>query len=378
MGAQLWAMNRHHQITGNTRWLRKVAPVMIRMCNWIIAARKSNMAKQSKDDPCHGLVKYRPYADEPEPTYCYHIDTYLLLGLEETAAALRDLGMNDEASRIKAESDAYRKDVLDSMDKAVVERLGAKILPVFPKHRAELKRTNLDEGNYYGPVSSMIYSMVLETDILPAADRRALMITEVIQQRKGLYLGACAFWGGIDHAYSYGYWMNCLERDEVRRVILGLYTTLAYGMSRDTYSSGEAQSPHAGVGDRMPHLYSGTQQLLLLRNMLLRESGETLILGQAVPRPWLENGKEVRVEDAPTSFGKVGYTIKSHDGAARMTVRLDPPTKKPPKAITIRLRHPAGKPIQSVKIDGVESKSFSGDTLTLTGVNRRTVVEAAF
>lgn len=36
----------------------------------------------------------------------------------------------------------------------------------------------------------------------------------------------------VDHAYAYGYWMNCLQRDEVKRVILGLYGSMAYGMSR--------------------------------------------------------------------------------------------------------------------------------------------------
>ena len=36
----------------------------------------------------------------------------------------------------------------------------------------------------------------------------------------------------VDHAYAYGYWMNCLKRDEVKRVILGLYGSMAYGMSR--------------------------------------------------------------------------------------------------------------------------------------------------
>ncbi|MDD4869261.1 MAG: hypothetical protein PHR77_01780 [Kiritimatiellae bacterium] len=374
-GAQLWAMGKHYRMTGDTEWLRKVAPTMIKMCNWIIAERKSSMAQQAKDASWYGLIKYRPYADEPAPTYSYHTDTYLLLGLEETAAALRDAGMTDEAARITTESEAYRRDILNSMDKAVLERFGMKMLPVFPETHALLERVGYSGADYY----SLISCMVLETDVLPANDHRARLITDLLQQRKGLCLGVCAFGEGIDHAYSYGYWMNCLQRDEVQRVILGLYASLAYGMSRDTYSSVEVTGLRSGANQKtLPHLYSATQQLLLLRNMLIREAGDTLILGQAIPRPWLEDGKKVCVEDAPTLFGNVGYSIKSHDGAQKMTVRIDPPKKKLPKVINIRLRHPANKAIQGVTINGIASKEFTNDMITLTKVDAPVTIEVHY
>ncbi len=380
-GAQLWAMCRHYQMTGDADWLRKVAPTTLKMCNWIIAARKFNMSQQAKDDLWYGLIKYRPYCDEVKAANSYHTDTYLLLGLEETAAALRGIGMTDEADRLAAEAEAYRQDILRSMDKAVITRRGMKMLPMFPETRALLERAGYTGADYY----SLISCMVLETDVLPPDDRRFRLITDLLEQKNGLSLGVCAFrWpgaseSGIDHAYTYGYWMNCLQRDEVKRVILGFYTSLAYGMSRDTYAGVETTIMSTGENAAtLPHLYSGTHQLLLLRNMLLRECGDTLMLGQAIPRAWLEDGKEVRVEDAPTLFGDVGYSIKSHNGARKMTVRVDPPTKHPPKAIHVRLRHPAGKPIQAVMVDGLESKDFTADTVILTKIEKPAVVDVRF
>ena len=209
------------------------------------------------------------------------------------------------------------------MDRAVLERKGMKMLPIFPETHALLERVGYTGADYY----SLVSSMVLETGILPANDYRARLITDLLERKNGLCLGTCGFQNGIDHAYSYGYWMNCLQRDEVKRVILGLYTSLAYGMSRDTYAGVEVTFLRTGKNEpTLPHLYSGTQQLLLLRNMLIREDGDQLWLGQAIPRPWLENGKEVRVDDAPTLFGKTSYAMQSRDGARRILVDLAPPT----------------------------------------------------
>ena len=339
------------------------------------------MAGQPTDAAWYGLIKYRPYCDEPTPAYSYHTDTYLLLGLEETAAALRGIGVTADADRLAAEAAAYRKDLLASMDKAVIERDGMKMLPIFPETQALLKRVRYTGRDYY----SLVASMVLETGSLPASDRRVRWITELLEQKGGLILGACAFrWpgravGGIDHAYTYGYWMNCLRRNDVERVILGFYTSLAYGMSRGTYAGVECTSLSTGQNDAtLPHLFSGTQQLLLLRNMLLREEGDTLMLGQAVPRAWLQNGKEIRVEDAPTFFGNIAYSIKSHDGARRMTVRVDPPKKKPPEAISIRLRHPAGKAIQGVTLNGIATERFTADTVALTRTDAPVTLEVRY
>jgi hypothetical protein len=374
-GAALWAMGQHFQLTHDAEWLKGAAPTMIRMCDWIIAARKSALAGQTPDAPWRGLIKYRPYCDEHEPAYSFHTDTYLAMGMSGAAAALRGIGLAEPAERIAREAAAYRQEILRSMDRSVLEHEGVRMLPVFPETHALLKRVHYTGADYY----SLVASMVLETDLIPGNDPRARLITDLLETKNGLCLGACAFQDGIDHAYSYGYWMNCLQRDEVRRVILGLYTSLAYGMSRDTYAGVEVTRLRTGRNEpTLPHLYSGTQQLLLLRNMLIREDGEQLRLGQAIPRPWLEGGKEVRVENAPTLFGPASYSIRSLDGARRMTIELEPPVQRPPERILVRLRHPEGRPISEVTINGARSQDFTQDTLMLAHLRHHATIGVKF
>jgi hypothetical protein len=374
-GAQLWAMGQHYQITHHAAWLKKVAPTMIKMCDWIIAARKDSMAHTAKDAPWYGSIKYKPYCDEPIPAYSYHTDTYLALGMKEAAAALRGIGMTEEADRIGKEAEDYQRDILVSMDRSTLERGGMKMLPMFPESHALLKRVAYTGEDYY----SLVASIVLETGILPADDHRARLITDLLEQRNGLILGTSQIWGGIDHAYTYGYWMNCLQRDEVKRVILGLYTSLAYGMSRNTYAGVEVTFLRTGLNEHtLPHLYSGTQQMLLLRNMLIREDGDQLWLGQAIPRPWMENGKEVRVENAPTLFGQTSYVMKSTEAARRITVDLLPPMDSPPKSILLRLRQPESRAISGVTVNGAAWNDYAGETVTLKGLTGHTIVQVEY
>jgi hypothetical protein len=374
-GAQLWAMAMHFQITRDAEWLRRVAPTMIKMCDWIIAERKKSMAQLSPDAAWYGLIKYKPYCDEPTPAYSYHTDTYLVLGMRETAAALHAVGMTEPAQRLAAESAAYEKAILTSMDRATLVHKGMRMLPIFPETRALLERVRYTGANYY----SIVGGMVLETSVVPPADPRARLITDLLEQKDGLVLGTCQFERGIDHAYTYGYWLNCLQRDEVKRAILGLYTSMAYGMSRGTYSGVEVTALRTGHNQAtLPHLYSGTHQLLLLRNMLLREDNQDLWIGQAIPRPWLEDGKEVRFENAPTHFGKAGYVIRSTDGARQMTVELNPPVDRPPQRIHVRLRHPKHRPMTGVTVNGAAHRDFRGDTAILTGLKAPVTIKVRF
>ncbi|MGI6415198.1 MAG: hypothetical protein ACOX1P_05970 [Thermoguttaceae bacterium] len=377
-GMLLLAMANHYRLSGDESWLRKAAPNMIKMCDWIIKTRKSNKARQDADSPCYGLILSNLGADHPEPYYSYVTDAGLCVGMEAAAKALRELGMSDDAARIARESAAYRQDIEKSMDRAVIERDGMKILPIIPETHKYLKQSGYTARGYY----SLFASIFLETKFLPAADKRFRLLSEFLEKRDGLEMGMCTFGakGGIDHAFTYGYWMNCLERDEVARVLLGFYGTMAYGMSRGTWAGVECTNMLTGAHTRTtPHLRSSIQQLRLLRNMLVREQGDALILAQAIPQHWLEHGKQVRVEGAPTWFGKVSYTIDSLVNDGRIRVRIAPPAgEEAPDAIKLYLRHPSNVEIRTVTVDGVPVKEFAAGNMTLKGLKGPTVVEVGY
>lgn len=113
----------------------------------------------------------------------------------------------------------------------------------------------------------------------------------------------------------------------------------------------------------LPHLYSCTEQLSLLRNMLVREDGDVLQIGEGIPRAWLTSGRHVRVEAAPTKFGIVSYRIEAAgNGVDRL--RIVPPSRRPPNEIRFHLRTPDGRAIQSIDGSSPRGMTYSGDVIT--------------
>lgn len=356
-GSLLWGLGQHYLLTRDKEWLRKVADQYRRGCEWVIRQRGS----APREGLMRGLIKFRPYNDHPEPVFNYFGNSYCCLGLEVAAQAFADIGMTSESEHFAREGAAFRKDILDSMRSAVIEHDGVEMLPMEPDTHRLLKLSNYRGGDYYGLVASTL----LETGFLPAHSREARLITDLIEQRKGLVLGMCEFMEGIDHAYTYGYWLNQQKLGEVEKVLLGLWGSLAYGMSRDTYSPVEVTYPPLGENHyTLPHTYSCTQQLRLVRNMLVLENGDTLNLAQAIPTDWTAPGKVVKVKDAPTRFGPVSYTLTGlQDGSVRVT--LVPPARSAPRQIEIRLRRPGGALIKSLEKPAKVSAAWTDDTVTL-------------
>ena len=305
----------------------------------------------------HGLVSSRVGVDNPGTDYSYVTDTSLCMGMEAAAKSLRALGMADEAARIEREGASYRQDIEKSMTRAVFEDKGLKVLPIMPETHKYLNRAAYTPGGkedaspeqrcsghgYY----ALFGSIILETRFLPAADARFRLIAELLERRDGLLMSMCAFGreGGIDHAFTYGYWLNCLERSAVERVLLGFYGSLCYGMSRDTWSGVECTNMATGANaSTQPHLRSGMQQLRLLRSMLVREDQDRLLLAQAAPRHWFEHGKRVEVLGAPTFFGETSSR------SSRPSARPNPPgwsrRAQPAQRVQLFVQHPQGKPIR--------------------------------
>ncbi len=187
---------------------------------------------------------------------------------------------------------------------------------------------------------------------------------------------------GVDNVYGLNLSRVMATLDDADRLVLSFYAKLAHGMTRDTYVSGEGDTlgPYPGEYYRTSYLspssFNNSWFLLMLRLMLIRESDgengvpESLYLAGATPRAWLEHGKQVKVERAPTLFGELGYTVQSEldDGKIRATIQL-PDRVHTAREVVLRLRTPDKRVIRKVKIDGRVHKAFNPDqeTIDLTG-----------
>jgi hypothetical protein len=116
------------------------------------------------------------------------------------------------------------------------------------------------------------------------------------------------------------------------------------------------------------------------RSLLVWEDGNTLWLAKATPRSWLDQGKRISVLDAPTYFGTVAYEIVSDVDNKKITATVEMPSRKSPKTVLLRFRHPKAAPIKSVVVNGQAWKDFDAtkEIVRLHGGEHSIKVEARY
>lgn len=104
------------------------------------------------------------------------------------------------------------------------------------------------------------------------------------------------------------------------------------------------------------------------RIMLVMERGEDLWLAPFATSAWLNDGQRIAVRAAPTRFGRVSYSVRSAVLQDRIDATVEPPSRRSPARMVLRVRHPQGKRIQSVTVDDQPHEAFdpAAETVTLT------------
>ncbi|TWU22878.1 hypothetical protein Pla52o_24100 [Novipirellula galeiformis] len=197
---------------------------------------------------------------------------------------------------------------------------------------------------------------------------------------------------GADNVYGAGILDGLAELDEADQIVLSLYGKLAHGMTRNTFISGEGDSFGVVPGQYYRALYlppSNTNNALFLKtlhDMLVfthfdaAGHPEQLQLAHFTPRGWLEHGKTIRVERAPTRFGPLSFTIASKIEEGRVEAEVVVPTRLPPPQLSLRLRVPEGHMLKQVEVNGRQHTRFdvARGTIDLNGLTGTLQIRATF
>lgn len=377
-GFILWALAEHYKLTGDKDWLRKVAPKMIKSCDWIIRERARTKAMSSGERPRHyGLLPKGRASDNAELNYFYWTDTYSYGGLRGAADVLPEIGMDREAARLRAEADDYKTCILESAERSILRDTDPPFFPQGPYMNQPPTAEKL-AASWYSLCSPI--SMV-EMGLFPAGDSKAAWINRTIEKyvmTSGL--PTLVRPGYIDPHYVYNQALTQLLRGETEKFLWTFYSVLAYGQSRTTYATLECNDIVTGSsGDawdslRMPHMHSNSRVLALLRIALVLEDGGALHLLAGTPRDWLEQGKTVDVRRAPTLFGEVDVRSESRSSGREIVTTIDPPLRKTAR-IVLHVRPPSmfGFP-KSVTVNGKLWTGARGEAIDLGRLTAPTVV----
>lgn len=372
-GWLLWALSEHYRLSGDRAWLDRVLPRLLAACDWIERERaRGKAAGQGEERPPHwGLLPPGITGDGAPNAYSFFSEACAWQGIDSAAAVLREI-QHPRAGELAAASSEYKRSILEAMrwasERAPPFRLrSGRLIPFVPIDLYNTWKINTGDPTWNR------HPWWLDVGPLHAVDLGAVGAESELAG--WMILTAEDYWLkhglSIDEPWYAPQRAVYLGRDQIDRFLEVYYNLLAEGMDRQIYAPVEG---HGGV-QNLP--WADGEHTRTLRRMLIAEGEDSISLAAAIPRAWLDHGRRVAVRGAPTHFGRIGFMIESDLLSQRIKARLQPPDRRP-AALRLRLRHPEGKPIRAVKVNGRPHEDFGGEWIHLKPGAAALEVEAAY
>jgi hypothetical protein len=360
-GWTLWTLADHYFFQQDQDWLRNVMPHLIKAANWIIEQRKITMQHDSRGAsvPEFGLLPPGDLEDNNDWEHWFAVNAYAYRGLARAAEAVTEIDAA-EGARLKKEAEAYRWDIraaaLQAMAMApVVSLRDGTFVPMIPP------RTSL-HGRDLGWIRNVLYGAHTLVDCgvfspdepvatwtLQDYEDNLFMAPDSLSvpERDWFSRGGVALQPNLVNTFT-----SYLERDQLPQAIRAFYNDFAISYYPDVNCFTE-WVPTLGIGGG-PFFKTSDESafLIWLRLMLLREKDDRLYLNSGVPRNWFLPGRIIEVVRAASFFGEMGFRVESHPERGFIEAQVSLPQRNRPAEVHMRLRHPDGKKIARVNLNG--------------------------
>ncbi|MHB0998628.1 MAG: NPCBM/NEW2 domain-containing protein [Armatimonadota bacterium] len=375
-GWHLKTLGEYYSLTRNRNWMKSIAPKVANVSQWI--ARQEEKTKRLDIDgskiPEYGLMPPGVMADWEPFAYYYCLNGYYYSGLKGAASALADIGYKDADKMLQSAGD-----LKENIERSYQwTRSASPVIPLkngtwVPAYASQVYTFGPTANFYPGEGWAWCYDVELGGHHLitqGVLDPLSPSAREMMDHMEDVQFFAEGVWkyrtpeqkddwfniGGFSKVQPY-YTRNVeiyAMQDEVKPFIRSYFNTLPSLLCKADLSLWE--HPHGlGAWNKTHETGYFLQQT---RFMFVMEHGDELWLAPFVTDNWMKDGMDISINRAPTAFGRVTYKIDSHAAEGYIEATIDPPTRKSPKEIVVRLRHPDGKKIRSVTVNGEPHTDF--------------------
>jgi hypothetical protein len=405
-GAIMFALAEHYRLTGDAQWLAANAPRMKADADWILRQRRlvEHIIPNGEELWNKGLLPAHVVTPD---SFIMHMDfyeseAYYWLAVNSMAEMLAHV--DPAAGKMAEQARAYRKDIESSVDRSIAltpvvatrDGMYHSFIPFAPYVRGFAsgawgwRRCQGHIGALYWDTVQSADPLISPARLLSTDDPRVQGHLDVLEDRLLLENDhvverspgfdpdkdwfSRASWQyqcGLErHANIY------LQAGDAPNFIRSMLNQYAVDI---VPAEGYVFREHTVAGP-FDKVFEEACFLERLRMMLVEEDGDTLWLARATPRVWLENGKRIAVENAPTHFGDVDYEINSAVNEGRITANVNLPSHPPPREVLLQLRHPDASPIIRVTVDGKKWDKYdaASGVISLRGLQGVVHIEAKY
>jgi hypothetical protein len=334
-GEAMWAFGEHFRRTHDVAFANSIYPGVVRAVDWLAKARAA--------DPLHVM----PMSDVRDNEYVSaHLTGYNFLalgGLQSAIELAKATGHAADAARFQAEYDDYHRTFFTLLD-AITKKTGGYIPPALDAPAGGWGGT--DWGN------------LLAVTPVPLLDPHDARVTATLQKAQARYKEGIATYSEPDDGEFLHHYLTIkntlteLVRGDQEQAIREFYAELLHTSS--THTGFEYAIRPWGSrdfeGNLAPHGWFAADYRNLLRNMMVREEGDTLHLLSAVSPEWIGAGKRIAVTRAPTEFGPIDFALEM-PAETTATLHIQAAWTSAPEAMVLHL--PWFMQAASITADGV-------------------------
>lgn len=337
-GMKAWAAMEHFRLTGDRLYLAAVYPRLLRNSRWQAAqrARGGTNGLMPRGMGDGGLMRGD---DHFGVFYPHNFLAVLADCLAAEAAGI--LHRRAEAAELRRNYETALGAVKASLEQGAITEAGFRWIPGSPGDAG---------GSRWGALYALLPAAILEPRH-PLIDGTLRKIEATLSPGgQPVHTGWMA--DGTWPAISLDNLAEAhLLRNEGDASAAYLYSTLNHATPLTTWCEERGLEPGTTKvsGDRQ-HLWTPLAVVRLVRDSLVMEQGGELHLAAGTARSWLQPGRSVGVEGAPTHFGPVRFRIASTGSALR--AEIDPPTRVAPESLVLHLRQAEKLTPRAVRIDG--------------------------
>jgi hypothetical protein len=380
----LWALANHYRFTRDETWLRRSAPGILAGADWIIRETSRTAERHELE---RGLLPAGSLEDIGDWWTWLSTSCYTWRGLDSAAWALEQM-KHPEAGSVRQEADAYHQHLLANF-RAAAQRSPVVRLrdgTAVPKIPSQVHRRGRSFGWICETLEGAIHLLI--TGALDPHSPEAEWILKDYEDnlylsnqygytlddfdkwwfsRGGMSMQACLLLDVEPYLY----------RDDVKHALRATFNAIAVSHFPDVHMNTEHALPE--LGDWRGDHYKSSDEANAagwLRYLFLREDGDKLLIGQAVPREWLKPGQKCGIERAATYFGPASVTYAA--ATNQITAKLEGPTRNPPSEIRVRFRTPDERPLKAVTVNGKTWEKIYRDWVVLPGDIHSAQIDARY